>query len=141
VASWISKAVLYGLVALLVGGAMIVGFQLYDPKAFTSLPSGRDPKLIGDWYTERFGQSRRYTFRRDGSGEMTGRNGAVRTFRWGTAGGTLKMVYRGFEGWQTPDFHYTKQANSDFLDFAPGDDPSSYPLALTRKAPASARIP
>ena len=140
-ASWVSKAVLYGLVALLVSGALVVGFQLYDPKAYTTVPSGRDPKLIGDWYTERFGQSRRFTFRVDGSGEMTGRNGAFRTFRWGTAGGTLKMVYRGFESWQTPDFRYSGQGNSDLLNLEPGDDPSSYPLTLTRQAPESARIP
>lgn len=126
------KAGLYLAVVAIVIGA----FAVHSPEAFARVPSEKRPDLVGDWYVDRFGSFRKYTFNQDGTGEILipGREG--RKFQWGSVGNRLRMKYQTPNGWSAPVYEVKVDSEAKLQAVEGG-----YSMVMKREAPPSASLP
>ena len=135
--SGIGRAILKYLWYACVLGLLVGAYYLHSPDAFARLPSGRDPQIVGEWYQLNYRSFRKYTFNRNGTGEILGQGREPRKFWWGTEGPRLQMKYQSYMGWTAPKYTY-------WLD-GPGkvsikESDGAYVMKMVRDAPDSAKI-
>lgn len=126
------KAGLYLAIVAIVIGA----FAVHSPDAFARVPAEKRQDLVGDWYVDRFGSFRKYTFNGDGTGEILipGREG--RKFQWGTDGKRLRMKYQTPNGWSAPIYEVSVGSEAKLQAVEGG-----HSLVMKREAPPSAALP
>lgn len=107
----------------------------------TAVPNGRDERLTGDWYVERFGLSRHYVFEPNGTGEIWSQGVLSRKFIWGTYGDTMVMKFRGNDAWQVNFYQFQLQQGGKNLNLEADRSSNGYSFTLHREAPLNAKIP
>ncbi|MCC7228901.1 MAG: hypothetical protein IT203_00800 [Fimbriimonadaceae bacterium] len=134
-----------GLVWIVCGAAvvaaLIIGFRLFDPNSMTPVPNGRDERLTGDWYVERFGIQRHYVFEPNGTGEIWSEGVLSRKFTWGTYGDEFVMKFRGNDVWQVNSYHFQLQQGGKDLNLEADRNSNGFSFKMHRAAPVNARIP
>jgi len=130
---WVFRYLWYACVLALLVGA----YYLHSPDAFVRLPDGRDARILGDWYQVNYRSFRKYTFNRDGTGEIIGQGREPRKFWWGTDGGRLQMKYQSYGGWTAPKYvFWTEGSNQVSIKETDG----AYVMRMVRDAPDSSKI-
>jgi hypothetical protein len=123
------------LAYLVIGLALIGAYASFSPEAFVRVPSSRD-ELVGDWYVERFGSFRKYSFFPNGEGEIISPGRPNRPFFWGTESGQLRMKYSTFNGWTAPKYKMSRSEDASVLELKEADSFST--MRLQRNPPSSA---
>lgn len=124
------------LAYLVIGLALVGAYASYSPEAFVRVPSGRDETFVGDWYVERFGSFRKYSFWSNGEGEIISPGRPNRPFFWGTDSGQLRMKYTTFNGWSAPQYKVNWSEDVSFVDLKETETLST--IRLQRNPPLSA---
>lgn len=118
---------------LCVLGGVIGLYAWISPAAFARVPSYRDPSFSGDWYVDRFGSFRKYTFEMDGTGEILSAGRDPRPFRWGVEDGVLQLKYQTQMGWQAPQYKFQRHSQ----DLVIQDVQYGSKMTLKRQVPTS----
>ena len=118
--------------------AVIVGLYAWvSPEAFARIPEQRDESIAGDWYVDRYGSFRKYSFRMDGTGEILSAAREPRVFRWGVENGQLRMKFQTSAGWQAPTYRIERFPEGP-LELQ--DSKTGYRILLKRDVPKSATL-
>lgn len=134
----ITRTILKWLGYLAIFGILVGAYALRYPDAFVRVPNERRPELIGDWFLDRYGSVRKYTFAKDGTGEIRSPDRETRKFYWGTEGDRLRMKYQTYNGWTAPEYEIDIRESTGEASIKESD--SAYVMHLSRQAPDSATL-
>ncbi len=136
----LAKGFVYFIAIVAIYITVVAGYRLFDPDALVAVPKGKDSAMVGDWFTERFGQIRKYRFNPDGTGEIWSSGALFRKFQWGTENDAIRVKYRGQSTWQAPKLKFQVDQGQGTVRFRYLDGSGNFPSELRRAAPDSARI-
>jgi|GEM_PF-4033265 len=132
------KVLIRIFVYVAIAGIIVGGYASLNPDAFAHVPDGRDPGVVGDWYSGRRTFFRHYHFNEDGTGQLWMGGREPRDFVWGTDGARLQMKYRTNYGWTAPKFDFNFKDGGEALSLhGLGVADSS---ELTRSTPSSVSL-